>query len=154
MRSRFLLIGLFVLTFVSCVQAAEGSKEKTGPPVMVADQFYWAGPEGNLGISFGAKFRSAEKMAETFNLLGEIGVFTGKHPAAVPERVWFLHDILVSVDFNANGYVATWRVSGPRPLLQRYLDNLRKEYKEGSAFYDFDYTFIDFKPTAYWERER
>jgi len=84
-------------------------------------------------------------MAETLSLSKEVGTFNG--------RKWKLSDILVSADFNANGYVADWKVSGPKPLLLDYLEQLKAGDDEqgGHLFYDFGYSFINFKPTAYWE---
>lgn len=111
--------------------------------VIVADQKYCWESEGNLGISISGKFNSSEKMAETLNLNKEIGTFNS--------RKWKLVDILVSMDLNANGDVATWEVSGPKPLLSNYLEDLEAKYKDNSLFYDFGYSFVNFKPAAYWE---
>lgn len=118
------------------------------PPVgvVVADKYYWPGPEGNLGLKITGKFISLEKEAATFDLLQEIGQFRG--------RQWKLADILVAVDLNANGNVATWQVSGPRPLITEYLDRLRKQYEDRSLFYDFGFTYVNFKPTIALEAEK
>ena len=135
--------------------AKETQAAKTGPPPkaqptsaktasqqrsVIADKYYWSGPEGNLGLSMTGKFTSLEKEAATFNLLEEVGLFKG--------REWKLGDILVSADFNANGNVATWRVSGPKPLIAKYLDSLRSRYEDKSLLYDFGFSYVDFKPTA------
>ncbi len=113
--------------------------------VLVADQKYYWESEGNLGISIFGKFNSSEQMTETLSLAKEIGTFKS--------RKWKLNDIIVSMDFNANGDVATWKVSGPKPLLLKYLEDLEAKHKDHSLFYDFGYSFINFKPTAYWENK-
>jgi hypothetical protein len=133
------ILGLVLLCLLSPVWA-QGQK-----PVMVSDKFYWDGAECNLGINLSGKFSSLTKMAEIFKLTQVIGDFNNKQ--------WVLNDILVAVDFNANGFCAGWQVSGPKPLLLEYLKNLKAHYKDKSIFYDFSYGFINFKPTAYFETE-
>lgn len=96
-----------MLIFCTAVYAQENLDADSKDTVVVADQLYWWEKEGNLGVSVGGKFNSAEQMAQTLYPLKEIGVFRS--------RKWKLHEILVSVDFNANGNVATWLVSGPKP---------------------------------------
>ncbi len=109
-------------------------------PVIVADRFYWSGPQGNLGLSLVGKFIDPEKMIETFELSKVLSVFSGKQ--------WTLRDILVSVDFNANGTTASWKVSGPRPVLEQYLAVLKADYQNKSLLYDFGFSEVNFKPTA------
>jgi len=109
-------------------------------PVAVADRFYWSGAKGNLGLSLVGKFSSPEKMMETFYLSKPIAIFNGK--------LWKLNDILVSTDFNANGNVVNWKVSGPRPVLERYLASLKASYQNKSLLYDFAFSEVNFQPTA------
>ncbi len=110
------------------------------PGATIADKFYWVGAEKNLGVTFTGKFNSAQKMAETFNLAKEIGSFKGKK--------WKLSDILLAVDFGGNGNVATWQVSGPTPLVQKYLNDLKAQYANKSVFYDFSASTIKFTVSA------
>lgn len=120
--------------------------QKPTQPVLVADAYYWTGPEGNLGIEISGKFQSEDGLKEVLSLSNEIGLFKDKkYPFNV--RSWRLRDILISVDFNANGSVAKWQVSGPEPLLLDYLDRLKKRYEDKSLFYDFSYRFIEFRPS-------
>ena len=105
--------------------------------VLVADQFYWAGPEGNSGLEIVGKFKTEEILKQTFDLTKEVGEFNGK--------VWTLRQILLSVDFNATGNVATWKVCGPKPLVSNYLEALKKD---GSLFYDFGATPITLKAST------
>jgi hypothetical protein len=112
--------------------------------VLVADVLYWTGPEGNLGIEISGKFQSEQGLKDVLSLSTEIGLLKDrKYPFNV--KTWTLRDVLVSANFNANGSVATWQVSGPRPLLESYLDGLKRVYEDKSMFYDFGYRFIDFK---------
>lgn len=140
-----LILTILILFLFSTVYAQEIENIENKEPVLVADQLYWWEQEGNLGISIGGKFYSREEMAETFNLLKEIGTFKSEK--------WKLCDILVSIDFNANGDVATWEVSGPKPLLLSYVKELEARYSDKSLFYSFSYFFINFKPSAFWERD-
>lgn len=114
--------------------------QATQAPVVVADRFYWSGPKGNLGLSLVGKFDSPEKLRETFVPAKVLSVFSG--------RRWILSDILVSVDFNANGSAASWKVSGPRPVLEQYLATLKAGYQNKTLLYDFSFSEIDFRPTA------
>jgi hypothetical protein len=121
--------------------------QKTPKQVPVADAYYWTGPERNLGIEMTGKFQSEDRLKDVFNLSKAIGTFKDKRYPFEP-TTWMLRDILISADFNANGSVATWRVSGPKSLLLGYLARLKEEYEDKSVFYDFSYRFIDFKPST------
>jgi len=139
---------MLMLTIVYPVFAdstRELSKHKKEDLLIVADQKYYWGPEANAGVSIFGKFNSSKLMNETLNLSKEIGLFKSKK--------WTLSDILVSMDLNANGDVASWIVSGPKPLLLSYLKELKNRYQDKTLFYDFSYTFIECKPTAYLEQE-
>jgi len=137
---RFLAVVLTILAFCAAAYAQQNVDTNSKDTVIVADQLYWWEKEGNLGASVGGKFNSTEQMAQTLYLQKEIGVFHS--------RTWKLHEILVSVDFNANGDVADWLVSGPKPLVLDYIKGLESAYKDKSLFYDFSYYIVDCKPTA------
>jgi len=134
-----------IVVFGIAVSLLNGCASLHQEAVLVTDQKYYWESEGNLGIRIFGKFNSPEQTMGTLNLTKEIGTFK--------YRKWKLIDILVSMDFNANGDVATWEVSGPKPLLLEYLENLEAKHKDNSLFYDFGYSFINFKPSAYWEKE-
>jgi hypothetical protein len=55
------------------------------------------------------------------------------------------------MDLNANGDVAAWSISGPKPLLVGYVARLRRMYEGGKTFYDFGANALNAKPTAYFE---
>lgn len=111
----------------------------TPEPTAVAERFYWSGAKGNLGLSLVGKFTASEKILDTFNLSRVIGVFDGKQ--------WTLKDVLVSVDFNVTGNAVNWKVSGPRPVLERYLASLKAGYQDRSLLYEFSFSEVNFKPT-------
>jgi hypothetical protein len=121
-------------------------------PEVVADEYYWAGPEGNVGIAITGKFKSLEAMAQTLGLTAPVGRFRDRQ-SSFKTKDWVLRDILISMNLNANGLVATWRVSGPKPLLLDYVRDLEGLYKAGTVLYDFDHVRIRFEPTAFWEEE-
>ncbi len=111
----------------------------------MADQLYWQGAEGNLAIQIEAKFDSREEMTEMLALDRHVGEWQG--------ATWVLAEILVSVDLNGNGDVAGWVVSGPKPLIQGYVQGLRNLYAQSKVFYDFWAGEIEVKPYASWEGE-
>jgi len=142
---------LFLLLACLCcsltVHAQTKTSENTGP-VLVADSYYWTGPEGNVGIEIVGKFQSEDLLFDTLNLQRIIGTFKAKrHP--FNSTNWILRDVLVTLDLNGTGNVAKWRVCGPRPLLLDYLEDLKQRAEERSVFYDFGWSWVDFKPTAH-----
>lgn len=143
-----IIITLAVICILSPV-FADDQNAKQKPPILISDQYYWPGPEGNMGAIVIGKFNNFELMASTLDLRKEIGEFeTNKS-----KTMWILGDILVSVDLNANGNVAEWEVSGPKPLIQKYVRKLEKSYKNKTVFYDFYSSTLNYKPTAYWETD-
>src|SRR5678815_5339028 len=125
MKRILLLTSLLLLPF--SIHAQKASQPDAENSVLVADPYYWVGPEGNLGLEITGKFQSEESLAYTLNLSKEVGSFKSRH-YPFDEKLWHLRDILVSVNFNATGSVATWQVSGPKPLLLAYLESLKKRY--------------------------
>jgi hypothetical protein len=142
---RLFIVSLIMLLCCTAIYGQETPSTKGEDIIVVADQLYWWEKEGNLGISVGGKFNSMEQMAQTLDLMKDIGVFHS--------RTWKLHEILVSTDFNANGDVADWIVSGPKPLILDYVKGLESAYKNRSLFYDFGYRIVNCKPTAYFEND-
>ncbi len=122
----------------------EASAEEEGPE-LIADQLFWTGPEGNLGMDLFAKFNSTEELYATLDLNAEIGQFDG--------RAWKLGEVLVYVDLNANGNVASWLVSGPKPLIEAYADKLQTMAKDDKAIYSFNATPYEVAPSAFFEAE-
>jgi len=66
-------ITFLMLSALSFVARASGQDDKR--TVLVADTYYWAGPEGNLGIAITGKFQSEQKLLDTLNPLKEVGSF-------------------------------------------------------------------------------
>jgi hypothetical protein len=114
-------------------------------PALVADRLYYVGPEGNKAYTINGQFNSREHMIDLLRLDAPIGTFA--------QSEWILADVLISLDCNANGDVAEWSVSGPQPLIDKYVSQLRKLYDTKKTFYDFGANVLDVKPTAYWEKE-
>src|SRR5207247_11473582 len=84
------------------------------------------------------------QLIRTLDLSRGIGLFKSKSYPFQPTS-WKLRDILLSVDFNGSGYVAIWRVSGPKPLLMKYLEGLQRGSEVKSVFYTFSYKFLYFR---------
>jgi hypothetical protein len=135
------LAGLLTLALVG-MGGSYAAEEPAQSPLVVADRLYYAGPEGNLGLSFLVKFVSLASLADHLRPDRPIGNFKN--------REWRLYDVLVSADCNGNGYVAEWKVSGPSPLLLEYQRNLEAD-RDRNIFVDFSSQVLDFKPTAHWE---
>ena len=127
---------LFLALTATTINAQQPAPRVVEAPVLVADRFFWAGPEGNAAAEITGKFQSEEKLQQHFQLSNPIGTYTSKQKS--PRLVqWTLREILVSVDFNGGGSVATWRVSGPKPLVLAYVDRLKTQFNDKSLFYDF-----------------
>ena len=145
MKSMFLL-GVLLLGGFG-IYAQETKRKEVERPIEVGDAYFWSGSEGNLGLEINGKFESEEGLRDTLDLSKEIGQFKDKkYPFS--SRAWVLRDILVSVDFKGSGAVATWRVSGPKPLMLSYLKSLEILYESRLLFYDFGYRFLVFKPSS------
>ena len=138
---KLVIVSFSILISLSTVYAQAPEIVEDENIEIVADQLYWWESEGNLGVSISAKFNSHEQMYESLSLTKKIGTFKSEE--------WVLGDILVSVDLNANGAVASWSVSGPEPLISEYLKDLEAGYKDRSLFYVFQYGHVNYKPTAY-----
>ena len=146
-RRASLLLVFSLLTSVGCAHDYGRAQEKGHDWSLVADPYYWTWSEGNLGIQIWGNFQSEMQLIRTLDLSRGIGLFKSKSYPFQPTS-WKLRDILLSVDFNGSGYVAIWRVSGPKPLLMKYLENLRRGSEDKSVFYTLSYKFIDLRPSS------
>jgi len=135
-----LLVVLAAFTLAEC-----GSIHDSCPPALVADRLYWFGSDGEVNQAYRitAKFNSQSDLADVLRLNAVIGEFAG--------RSWTLADILVQVDLNANGYVASWMISGPEPLISSYIGELQQLYENGELMYDLSASEIEARPTAFFE---
>ena len=88
-----------------------------------------------------AKFNSRADLVRELSLNTPVGTLDG--------RTWVLADIVVEMDFNGNGDVAGWGVSGPTPVVQGYVDRLRR----AKVHYDFGAHKVDYVPTHFGEGE-
>jgi hypothetical protein len=120
-------------------QAAPPAAEPQEGPLVVADQLYWAGPEGNLALDITAKFNDARAMLKHLDLEAPVGRFGDKD--------WTLRQIIVAADFNANGEVASWLISGPKPLVEGYL----KALQSSGDTYDLSHQEVPAVNTAMME---
>jgi hypothetical protein len=92
----------------------------------VADRFLSA--RHTSGAVVIAHFRTAELRAAVLRLDGVVSIHEN--------RAWLLSDILVNVDFNGNGFVATWRVVGPTPVIEAHLGQIAEIAKDRDQIYD------------------
>jgi len=95
----------------------------------VAGRFAIGGTDVMAAVLIG-KFNSFDLLAHTLDVRTVV-ISDGAKPI-------LLRQILHSVDFNANGNVATWRVVGPKQLITNYVEQMRKGYETHKLFYDFD----------------
>ena len=112
------------LTAVACARAQAPAPR--GDTIHVADRYF--ADTTTTGAEILAKFRTSPQRAEMLRLDAPIDSADG--------RRWLLEDILVSIDISANGYVATWRIAGPRRIVERYLDRVVALAKDRSVIYD------------------
>ena len=104
--------------------------------LFLSDRYIWTGAEGMRAVRITGKFQSAQAMVELLKLDAEVGRLADRR-SPNQEKVWTLRAILVSIDFNANGNVATWTVAGPRRLITAYVHTLSEKNDDRSLFYDF-----------------
>jgi len=142
MMKSHLMIVLAAFALAECQSLQIASQ-----PVLVADRLYWfeSDGEGNQAYQICAKFYSQSQLADALRLDTTVGKYV--------DRSWTLADILVQVDLNANGNVATWMVSGPAPLILAYINDLQQLYENNELMYDFGIIEIDAKPTAFFEQQ-
>jgi uncharacterized membrane protein YkoI len=137
-RASSAIIVLFIILSVPAICMSEGR------PV-VCDRLYYDGNEGNSAYNISGKFLTLEMLSDYLDPMKEIGEFGGKR--------YRLYDILVKADFNGGGFFVEWQVSGPKPLIEKYLEKLEKGLRDKTVFYDLSKTAVDLKTTAFYETE-
>ena len=117
------LCALFLLLFASDLEA---QSNRRGDTIFVADKFL-----GDSGVAYQlfAKFHADSARAAEFRLRRRLGQVHGKE--------WTLGDVIVSADFNSNGYNASWIVAGPRDVIEPYVARLRKTMADPSIVADW-----------------
>ena len=123
---------IFALMSLLPLNASAQGQPRVGDTLFVADRFI-NGP-GTVGARMVAKFTTAAMRANEFRLDAEVAVYKN--------RKWLLDDILVSVDFNANGSVATWTVAGPKSVIDAHVAHLRELALDRSKVYDHGIRFM------------
>lgn len=126
------LIQIATLLLVALPLQAAAPQER----LFLADKFIWSGEGGVRAVRIFGKFNSRELMVENLALDHEVGRLSDLRNSSAL-RVWTLGDILVSMELNANGFVGSWTVAGPRPLIDAYAARLTKANETRTIFYDF-----------------
>ena len=111
---RFIL-PLCTLSLLIVSSPLDAQADRRGDTVFVADKFL-----GDSAVAYQlvAKFHADSARAAEFRLRRRVAQIHGK--------AWTLGDIIVSADFNSNGYNASWIVAGPRDVIEPYIARLRK----------------------------
>lgn len=94
--------------------------------VDVAERFLW-GPEETVGIAFAASFLTPEARADALDLRQHLGAYDG--------RDLQLGDVLLDLSLDGLGYNASWRVIGPKTLVEPYWASLRQRAKSHSGIH-------------------
>jgi hypothetical protein len=124
--TRFLFLSL-LLTWSSAVMQAQPAP-RLKDTILVSDRFL--GDTSVTGAIITAKFGAPEHRADLLRIDGLVRTGGG--------RSWLLSDILVTLDFNGNGFVAIWKVAGPRGVVEAHLDRVREMSKDRGMIYDFE----------------
>ncbi len=135
------LSSIIVLFIILSVPVVCMSEER---PV-VCDRLYYDGNEGNSAYSISGKFVTLQMLSVNLDPMKEIGEFGGKS--------YRLYDVLVKADFNGGVFFVEWQVSGPKPLIERYLEQLQKGLRDKTVFNDLSIIAVDLKTTAFYETE-
>lgn len=117
------LCAFFLLLLSSPLEA---QSDRRGDTIFVADKFL-----GDSAVAYQlvAKFHADSARAAEFRLRRRVAQIQGK--------AWTLGDIIVSADFNSNGYNASWIVAGPRDVVEPYVARLRKTMADPSIIADW-----------------
>ena len=117
------LCAVFLLLSSSSLEA---QADRRGDTIFVADKYL-----GDSAVAYQlvAKFHADSARAAEFRLRRRVAQLQGK--------AWTLGDIIVSADFNSNGYNATWIVAGPRDVIEPYVARLRKTMADPSIVADW-----------------
>ncbi|HJU68018.1 MAG TPA: hypothetical protein VJ650_07180 [Gemmatimonadaceae bacterium] len=123
LRFSLLLCALFLPLVSSPVEA---QADRRGDTIFVADKFL-----GDSAVAYQlvAKYHADSSRAAEFRLRRRLGQVQGKE--------WTFGDIIVSADFNSNGYNASWIVAGPRDVVEPYVARLRKRLADRNLVADW-----------------
>ena len=116
------LCALFVLL---CSSRLDAQSDRRGDTIFVADKFLG---DSAVGYQLFAKFHADSVRAAEFRLRRRLAQINGK--------TWTFGDVIVSADFNSNGYNASWIVAGPRDVIEPYIARLRKLMADPSVIAD------------------
>ena len=121
-----LLSLICVLMLAVSSTSLEARSTRRGDTVYVADKFL-----GDSAVAYQlvAKFHADSARAAEFRLRRRLGKVNGKE--------WTFGDIIVSADFNSNGYNASWIVAGPRDVIEPYVARLRKTMADRNIIADW-----------------
>ena len=72
-----------------------------------------------VGYQLVAKFEAASARNTELRLDSQLAEMNGK--------TWTLGDVIVSADFDGNGYNASWIVAGPRDVIEPYVEHMRRK---------------------------
>ena len=111
--NRFALPLCALLLLVSSSRL-DAQADRRGDTIFVADRFLG---DSTVGYLLVAKFHADSVRASEFRLRRRVAQIHGK--------TWTFGDIIVSADFNSNGYNASWIVAGPRDVVEPYIARLR-----------------------------
>jgi hypothetical protein len=120
-----LLTTLCGLLFLVCASRLDARADRRGDTIFVADKFLG---DSAVGYQLVAKFHVDSVRAAEFRLRRRLAQINGK--------AWTFGDIIVSADFNSNGYNASWIVAGPRDVVEPYIARLRKLMADPSVIAD------------------
>jgi hypothetical protein len=132
LSSRTTVLGAVMFLFASLAVAAQER-------LYLADKYIWGPPDGVRAVRISGKFNSRELMVAKLKLDLVVGTVPDAR-SPTRERVLTLGDILVSMDLNANGYVGSWTIAGPRSVVTAYVSSLSRTNDDRSVFYDFGVT--------------
>lgn len=118
------LLCLLMLALSSPPLDAQATRR--GDTIYVADRFLG---DTTVGYHLVAKYEAASVRNAEMRLESQLGEKDGK--------TWTLGDVIVSADFDGNGYNASWIVAGPRAIIEPYVARMRKKMADRSIIADW-----------------
>jgi len=127
LKSRVHVASIMVAAVPSDVAREQRRSRIPVDTLHVSDRFF--SDSTTTGVIILMKFNTAAQRAGMLRLDAVVDT--------AARRPWLLSDLLVSMDLNGNGYVATVRLAGPRAVIDRYVARIEAIANDRSVIYDF-----------------
>ena len=120
------ILSLLCVLILALSSTPLDAQTRRGDTIYVADRFLG---DTTVGYLLVAKFEAASTRNAELRLNRQLRVLNGK--------TWTLGDVIVSADFDGNGYNASWIVAGPRAVIEPYVARMRRRMADRTIIADW-----------------